>query len=50
MNRDCDAELCPYWDGDTCPCETFGIERPGPDADPTRLPSATYEITEWRRP
>lgn len=23
----CDAELCPVWDGDGCPCERFGLDR-----------------------
>lgn len=23
----CEAELCPMWDGHTCPCETFGFDR-----------------------
>lgn len=27
MNRDCNAELCPMWDGDTCPCDTYGLDR-----------------------
>lgn len=26
MSR-CDAELCPMWDGDGCPCEAFGLDR-----------------------
>ncbi|MBZ4497986.1 pilus assembly protein [Dermacoccus sp. Tok2021] len=26
----CRAELCPMWDGDTCPCETFGIDPDNP--------------------
>lgn len=25
--RDCDQEMCPMWDGDTCPCDTFGLDR-----------------------
>lgn len=24
---DCDQELCPMWDGDSCPCETFGLDK-----------------------
>lgn len=44
----CDAELCPYWGGDDCLCDLFGIEAPGPDADSTRLPSATYEVWRYR--
>lgn len=24
---DCDAELCPMWDGEGCPCETFGLDK-----------------------
>lgn len=36
MSSDCRAELCPMWDGDTCPCETFGL-------DPDNLPrNGTY--------
>lgn len=31
MSDDCKAEFCPMWDGDTCPCETFGL-------DPENLP------------
>lgn len=23
----CDQEMCPMWDGDTCPCSTYGIDR-----------------------
>lgn len=23
----CDQELCPVWDGDSCPCDTFGLDR-----------------------
>ncbi len=23
----CDAELCLMWDGETCPCDTFGLDR-----------------------
>ena len=23
----CDAELCPMWDGETCPCDTFDLDR-----------------------
>jgi hypothetical protein len=23
----CDQEMCPMWDGDTCPCDTFGFDR-----------------------
>lgn len=30
--RGCRAELCPIWDGHTCPCETFGFD---PDDLPT---------------
>lgn len=22
----CDAELCPMWDGHSCPCATFGLD------------------------
>lgn len=33
MSRDCRAEECPMWDGDTCPCDTFGLD---PDDPPTR--------------
>lgn len=22
----CRAEECPMWDGDTCPCDTFGLD------------------------
>lgn len=25
--RDCDQEMCPIWDGHTCPCETYGLDR-----------------------
>lgn len=27
MADQCDQEMCPMWDGDTCPCETFGLDR-----------------------
>lgn len=30
--RDCNAELCPHWDGDTCPCATSGINQQENDA------------------
>lgn len=33
MSRDCRAEECPMWDGDTCPCATF-------DLDPDDLPES----------
>lgn len=23
----CDAEMCPMWDGNGCPCERFGFDR-----------------------
>lgn len=23
----CDQEMCPMWDGDSCPCDTFGLDR-----------------------
>lgn len=36
---ECDAELCPMWDGDTCRCETFGFDR---DDLPT---SGTFSVT-----
>lgn len=26
MSR-CDAEMCPMWDGATCPCDTFSLDR-----------------------
>lgn len=26
MSR-CDAEMCPMWDGEGCPCETFSLDR-----------------------
>lgn len=29
----CNAEMCPMWDGDGCPCDTFGLDR---DDLPTR--------------
>ena len=25
--RDCDAEMCPMWDGEGCPCATFDLDR-----------------------
>lgn len=25
--RDCNAEMCPMWDGDGCPCDTFELDR-----------------------
>ena len=27
MASDCDQEMCPMWDGDSCPCERFGLDR-----------------------
>ncbi len=38
MSHRCAMELWPNWDGDTCPCETFGLE-PGVPA-----PDGTYTI------
>ena len=32
MGDRCNAELCPMWDGDGCPCATFGLD---PDDAPT---------------
>lgn len=29
----CRQELCPMWDGDTCPCETFGLDPDSPPRD-----------------
>jgi len=29
----CEAEMCPMWDGDGCPCELFGF-------DPDNLPTS----------
>lgn len=26
MSR-CDAEMCPMWDGERRPCDTFGLDR-----------------------
>jgi hypothetical protein len=23
----CNQEMCPMWDGDNCPCDTFGLSR-----------------------
>lgn len=23
----CDQEMCPMWDGEGCPCDTFGLDR-----------------------
>lgn len=31
--RPCDAELCPMWDGETCPCATFRLDRDNLPAD-----------------
>ena len=28
----CRQELCSMWDGDTCPCETFGFDPDNPPA------------------
>ena len=42
MSRDCRAEMCPMWDGDTCPCETFEL-------DPDDLPrGGVFTITTSR--
>lgn len=27
MTPPCDAELCPMWDGHSCPCDTYGLDR-----------------------
>lgn len=24
----CEQEMCPNWDGHTCPCETFDLPKP----------------------
>jgi hypothetical protein len=26
MSR-CNAEMCPMWDGEGCPCDMFGLDR-----------------------
>lgn len=26
-SRDCNQEQCPMWDGHTCPCATFGLDK-----------------------
>lgn len=31
--RRCEAEMCPMWDGDGCPCATFGFETDNLPAD-----------------
>ena len=52
---DCRAEMCPMWDGDTCPCETFGLD---PDDLPrggvftvkkytTDCPRRAHENEDW---
>lgn len=41
VSRDCRAELCPMWDGDTCPCETFGIDPDDPPHNGTLTTTAT---------
>ena len=33
MADQCDQEMCPMWDGSTCPCETFGLDRDDLPAD-----------------
>ncbi|QFU87858.1 hypothetical protein [Amycolatopsis sp. YIM 10] len=45
MTARCNAELCPYWDGDGCPCARFDIDPPEPGTDPTTLPAGTYHLT-----
>ena len=25
--RDCDAEMCPMWDSEGCPCSDFDLDR-----------------------
>ena len=43
-NGDCRAEMCPMWDGDTCPCETFEL-------DPDDLPrDGVFTITTREEP
>ena len=38
MANQCDQEMCPMWDGDTCPCERFGLDRVLTEATPTQEP------------
>lgn len=40
MTDSCRAELCPMWDGDSCPCETF-------DLDPDNPPRNGTFTTTW---
>lgn len=42
--RNCDAEMCPMWDGEGCPCAAFGL-------DPDDLPTdGTYTIDRPQEP
>jgi hypothetical protein len=43
MSRGCRAEECPMWDGEGCPCETFGI-------DPDNIPIDGVFSIEWTDP
>jgi hypothetical protein len=36
----CDQEMCPMWDGDGCPCNTF-------DLDPDDLPTSGIFTIEF---
>ncbi len=46
----CNMEECPMWDGDTCPCDTFGLDKDNP---PTRgtftveVPADDEPVPEW---
>jgi hypothetical protein len=39
---ECDAEMCPMWDGEGCPCETFGLDKDDLPTDGV----FTTEVTE----
>lgn len=30
---DCGQELCPIWDGDTCPCEAYRLDKDDQPSD-----------------
>lgn len=42
----CDQEMCPMWDGDGCPCDTFELDRgdlPTSGVFTVELPNDTEE-------
>lgn len=45
----CDMEMCPMWDGHSCPCATFGLDKdnlPTSGIYSVEIPAAALRSTE----